>query len=440
MNKKNQGKIAAEISIPAHLPSKLSIDCWIWSWISSATKGEPYYDLERCILELKERGFNTVRIDAGLNWAFTLDGKPRGQIEFGPWIAGYGWNFSTVNSVGGGRHDILDRLVHLFELAKKHGIWIILTSWEYQDSSWFIADPAIRSQVFSIPAERRFMHLAEQHDRLLKILKSKKLDKQIAFVEVHNEPEYSEFPKGADSKRLHQEAIAMLQSRHPNILFSGDFASHDNSIIPENVQVFDQHIYAGAPWYFEELYGQTVLNKAFEPASPRSLEILRRVLKDDIVPWDEFMKPAQNVREFWRPIMWMFENLDNEKWDKWVAESFPAWKDRIWAKAEKIFAEDAAEAGRRNLPLVLDEGGFFYPPRLSKFELSPEGLSLLDYFADLAIKHNYWGFMPGTYCGPEHLIWTENPEWLRQINDKFQGGDLTITDKREKKNENPKNR
>ncbi|MEI6423398.1 MAG: cellulase-like family protein [Lentisphaerota bacterium] len=119
MDNKNSVKNYGEIQIPAHLPRKLSIACWIWSWISSATKGEPYYDLERCILESKERGFNTVRIEAGLNWAFTLDGKPRGQMEFGPWIAGYGWNFSTVNSVGGGRHDILERLVHLFELAKK---------------------------------------------------------------------------------------------------------------------------------------------------------------------------------------------------------------------------------------------------------------------------------------------------------------------------------
>ena len=214
--------------------------------------------------------------------------------------------------------------------------------------------------------------------------------------------------------------LAMLQSRHSDILISGDFASHDYSIIPDNVQVFDQHIYAGSRWYFEELYGQTVFNKAFDPANPRSLAILRRVLKDDIVPWDEFMKPAQNVKEFWRPIMWMFENLDNEKWDLWVAESFHVWKDRIWDRAKTTFAEDAAEAGRRHLPLVLDEGGFFYPPRLSKFELSPEGLSLLDYKANLAVEHDYWGFMPGTYCGPEHLTWTERAQWLRQVNEKFQ--------------------
>ena len=130
------------------------------------------------------------------------------------------------------------------------------------------------------------------------------------------------------------------------------------------------------------------------------------------------MKPAANIRPFWRPIMWLYENLDNAKWD--------AWKDRIWAEARKRFAEDALEARRRQLPLVFDEGGFFYPPRLSQFEVSPAGLSLLDLFGDLAIEHDYWGFVPGTYCGPEHLIWHENPEWLRRTNERFQQGKIGV--------------
>ncbi|MEO6907441.1 MAG: hypothetical protein ABI210_06085 [Abditibacteriaceae bacterium] len=46
----------------------------------------------------------------------------------------------------------------------------------------------------------------------------------------------------------------------------------------------------------------------------------------------------------------------------------------------------------------------------------------MDYQADLAIEHNYWGFMPGTYCGPEHPVWNENPQWLLEINQRFQQG------------------
>lgn len=408
------------VPLPAHLPRKLSICCWIWDWIVAATPGEAYDDLERCVVEMKERGFNAVRVDAGLNWAFRPDGRPRGLMEFDPAIEGYGWNNSSFNAKGGGRHDVLERDIRLLELARQHGIYVILTSWEYQDSTWFVADPRIRAEVYGIPAERRFTHLAEHHDRLLGILEKRGLAEHVAFVEVHNEPEFSDFPKGPEAKGLHEEAIAMLRTRHPDILFSGDFAAHDYTIIPDNSQVFDQHIYAGADFYFQELYGKTVLSPQFDPHNPRALEALRRVLRDKPAPWDEFMRPAANMRAFWRPIMWLYENLDNDRWDAWVAEQFAAWKDSIWETARRRFAEDAHEAARRGLPLVFDEGGFFYPPRLSRFELSPAGLALLDYLADLAIEHDYWGFMPGTYCGPEHLTWHENPTWLREINKRFQ--------------------
>jgi hypothetical protein len=140
------------------------------------------------------------------------------------------------------------------------------------------------------------------------------------------------------------------------------------------------------------------------------------------------MKPAQNIRPFWRPMMWLYENLDNAKWDEWLAVSFPEWKDKFCGTAKNMMDMDAEEGHRRGLPLVLDEGGYFYPPRLSRFEISPEGLSLLEYMADLAIGHDYWGFMPGTYSGPEHLIWTEKPEWLFQINDNFQKGGQRLED------------
>ncbi|MBL4700041.1 MAG: hypothetical protein JKX85_02185, partial [Phycisphaeraceae bacterium] len=194
------------------------------------------------------------------------------------------------------------------------------------------------------------------------------------------------------------------------------------AMVPNNVQAFDQHVYAGAMWYFEELFGQTIHDEKFDPQNPRALDLLERVFKDDLVPWDEFMKPAANIRPFWRPVMWLMENLDNAKWDIMMAERFPQWKDRIWAEARKRFAEDAQEGHRRGLPLVFDEGGFFFPPRLSRFEISPEGLSLYDLFTDLVIEHDYWGFMPGTYCGPDNLIWHEKPQWLRQINERFQKG------------------
>ena len=149
-------------TLPDHLPKKLSIGMFIWNWVTMAAPGEPYHDLEKTVAGLPERGFNAVRIEAGLNWCFNLDGRPRGAMEFGPWIAGYHDNLSSVNARGGGRHDVLQRLTRFMELAKQYGVYVILTSWEYQDSTWFVADPKIRAEVMAVPEEQRLLHMARQ--------------------------------------------------------------------------------------------------------------------------------------------------------------------------------------------------------------------------------------------------------------------------------------
>ena len=221
------------------------------------------------------------------------------------------------------------------------------------------------------------------------------------------------------SRRLHEDAISFLRARHPDVLVSGDFTKHDYRYVPGNAQVFDQHVYAGWELYHKTLYPQTIFHPDFDPQDPLGLPALREILRPDFVPWHLFLEPARNVREFWRPIMWLYENLDNGRWDRWVAQEFPAVLPRMMRVLETALSADAAEARRRNLPLVFDEGGFWYPPRLSRFELSPAALGFLETICDLAIANAYWGFMPGTYCGPQDLIWNENPDWLRRINTRF---------------------
>jgi hypothetical protein len=405
-------------TLPKHLPKKLSIGMFIANWIAMATPDEPYHDLERAVVGLRARGFNAVRVETGLNWCFTADGKPRGEVEFCQWIAGYSDNLASANAKGGGRHDVLKRVVHLLELAKKNGVYVILTSWEYQDSSWLVADPKLRAEVMAIPQPKRFMHLARHHDRLLGILKAKNLHYNLAFIEVHNEPDYSEFPQGAEGKRLHEEAIAMLRDRHPDILVSGDYGSHDPSIVPDNIQVYDQHTYVGL---YQSLFAATIQHSSFDPANPKKNELLRRLLKDPFVPYDQFMKAAQNVREFWRPIAWLYHNLDIPAFDVWILEQYQREKPQLNAAATKFFENDGKEAARRRIPAVCDEGGYWYPPLRSKFEITYPGLEMFELQVDLAIRNGYWGMMPTTYCGPEHPIW-QNAQWLRTINNRFQNG------------------
>ncbi len=344
-------------TLPEHLPKKLSIGMFIWNWVTMATPGEPYHDLDKAVSGLAERGFNAVRVEAGLNWCFDINGQPRGEMEFGPWISGYQDNLTSVHAVGGGKHDVLKRVVRLLELAQKHGIYVILTSWEYQDSSWFVADKNIRAQVMGVPKKERFLHMAGQLDRLLRILKEKGLHQNIAFVEIHNEPEYSLFPKGKRGKQLYEEAITFLRDAHDDILVSGDSSLHDASAVPDNVQVYDQHTYTGL--YTTSLFPQTVWHKDFDPTNPRKNELLQQLLKEQIVPYQEFQAAASNIRPWWIPIQWLYYNLDNQRFDAWIAEQYRRDEVTLKARARQFFEGDAKVAARRGIPAVCDEGGYF---------------------------------------------------------------------------------
>lgn len=407
--------------LPPHLPNRLSIGMFIWNWITMAADGECYDDLERVVAGLPQRGFNAVRVEAGLNWCFRTDGTPRGEMAFCPAVAGYQDNLTSFDARGGGRHDVLARVVRLMEAARRNGVYVILTSWEYQDSTWFVADPAVRAEVMAVSAEARFMHMARQQDRLLTVLKDKGLDRHVAFVEIHNEPDCSLFPQGAPGRSLHEEAVAFLRDRHGDILVAGDYATHNLDIVPDNIQVYDQHLYLAVGLYFAGLYAQTVHHKDFDPAHPRQIELLDRLLKDPFVPWEQFQVPARNVREFWRGIHWLYHNLDNARFDEWIAGEYARQRGAIEAAARTTMAADSAEAARRGIPAVCDEGGFFYPPLNSRFELTPPGLALFELMTDLAIEHGYWGFMPSTYCGAEHPLWHNIP-WLRTTNARFLAG------------------
>ena len=133
------------------------------------------------------------------------------------------------------------------------------------------------------------------------------------------------------------------------------------------------------------LYGQTIWHKDFDPANPRKLNLLGPAAQGpDSCPYAEFMKPAQNVREFWRPIDWLYYNLDNGRFDEWILEEYTRREAGMKQQAARIFAADAREARRRKVPAVCDEGGYFYPPLGSKFELRPPGTSMFELQVDLA--------------------------------------------------------
>jgi hypothetical protein len=408
-------------SIPGHLPPKLTISCWQWAWLTAALPDEPYGDLEKVMVGLAERGFNTIRIDAGLNWCFQADGSPRGEVEFCQLFKGYGSRHRVIYGRGGGRFNVLDRLMALMRLAKQHDIYVILSSWEYMHSTSQLADETLRAEVYGVPEDQRLMRLAQHHDRLLRILKEKDLHKNIAFVEPHNEANISDLSKQQPRRASHEEAIAFLRDRHPDILISGDMAGHHPKSVPENTQVYDNHMYAGRAVY-DQLFSQTFNHPNFDPDDPRKTPLLDYLLEEHIVPHDEMMQVFQDFVASRGTRLWMYHNFDISRFDRWMLDRLQELNSQIREHASQLFAETAQEAQRRRLPLVLDEGGFFVAPLLSRWEESEQGLAFLEHMYRMAIEHQYWGFLATSYNGPEAPIWYAHPNWLKQNNTRFLKG------------------
>lgn len=411
------------VSQAVQLPKKLAICSWQWAWVTSALPDEPYGDLEAVMVELKERGFNTIRIDAGLNWCFRADGTPRGEVQFRQMLPGYSSRFRVINGRGGGRHDVLKRVIRLMQLAEKYDVYVILTSWEYMHSTAALADPQLRAEVFGVPEEERLMRLARHHDRLIRVLKDKGLHKQIAYVEPHNEVDYSNLVKGEAGEKLHADAIALLRNAHPDILVSGDFGGDNGETIADNVQVYDHHIYAGSAVY-RDLGAGTVLHPDFDPNNPRKSELVDYLLEERYVPYDKFTVRGWAGSEVWSARLWLYYNLDIARFDRWMLQRYAEMEPQLKETARKRYAFHADQAARLRLPVVVEEGGFFCAPLNSRWEESEQGLAYLDFLTDLAIQHDFWGFLPTTYNGPECPLWWANAKWLAENNSRFVSGEL----------------
>ena len=88
--------VPAAVKIPEHLPPRLTIAQFLWTWLIDVAPGGAYDNMDRVFSECAERHHNCVRADMGLNWAFDQQGRPRGAIDLLPWAPGVCANFRGV--------------------------------------------------------------------------------------------------------------------------------------------------------------------------------------------------------------------------------------------------------------------------------------------------------------------------------------------------------
>jgi hypothetical protein len=149
-------------------------------------------------------------------------------------------------------------------------------------------------------------------------------------------------------------------------------------------------------------------------------ELLRWLVRGNPrVSWEQLSKAAARQPRAWWPMFWLFVNVDVDRYDYWMFEHFGEYAGMMKTLIQSAMRDWGNFARHRGLPAVVDEGYIFDPPRYSNFEDSAAGRLIFEHVVDLAIEQGYWGVMLSSYIVPLFPIWTENPRWIKKVNERF---------------------
>ena len=411
--------------ILARLPKRLTIGFPLW--LIYGTKGEnsPYYDIEKVILEHKERGFNCIRIDSGVGLIHDQNGKLRGPFDIADNFGKYERIPRQFGIVGdGGECNLLGRLLETLEACKKHGVYVILSSWYYLHTYWFhkAGDP-VCDELFAIPYGERFDAFRKFWHYLLLELESRGLTEQVAFVELFNEandhpylcgdPDWGGCANISDEetlfyKKQHEAALAWLQKEHPDFLFAYDVSNTKRAKenMPDNAQIFNFHSY-----YLWSVYNEVV---AEHP------EWFRNAVTPEMVA--ETRTGRLPAAQGWYDRVAKYTDLDTvnmRAFEAALEEKFLEKREKYAENREKKLRK-ALEYAEGRMPVVCGEGVSYIAAKALMWEEKSE--NYWQFVKDglrLYKEAGLWGTVIRTCCGLEDPCWYAYAHKLLELNTFF---------------------
>jgi len=404
--------------IPAHLPGRLTITLWDFSWYTRAGVGEPFEDLDAAFAEAVDRGYNTVRICAAPLLTF-------GELGLDPRIAisglgdapdggRFGRGTRWYDVPGGYEIDVRARLLDLVRAAQRHGVVVILASWEYQQSPVFAADSAWWDAIAAVSLDDRYDRLEGAFDRMLGALRDEGLLESIAFTELHNEVDFSRVPPLVDRGAT---AIERLRSKHPGQLVSASYGKPphlDMESTSPAMRVAQFHIYTYG--VLDALQQRIDLRSEGSEGFPNSE--LRALLVDDAPPFAGY-----GFDSGWRAdatvitdqMIYGYDFVDPAKWDAWLLERYPAYRDEMHDEIAARVNGVAAWAAEHDVPQVIGEGWVGYTPLRGDFEEGAVGIELAEHGIRTALAAGAWGMVLCSNAAPHHPMW-HDVDWQRRMN------------------------
>jgi hypothetical protein len=412
--------------VPRHLPDRLTVCLWDFSWYTRAGAGEPYEDIDLVMRDTAARGYNTVRIcaaplllfgDLGLDaLAENLDIEGLGRAATGGM---FGQNTRWYNVAGGYRINLRARLFQLFDAAQRHGIVVILSSWEYQQSPAFAGTSHWFDAIDSVPLAERLNALGRAWHHMLVALAEAGHTERVAFVEVHNEVDFSILPPlPTDGPTV----VSELRMSHPDVIVTASYGK------PPHLAMFLAPDGLGAAQFHVYSYGvldvlQSTLDIRSEGADDFPNSELRSMLRSD----------APSVRAYGRPAEWKlratvvtdqmlygYDWIDHVLWDAWLEVHYPAYREVMLREIESRVIAVAAWARWNAIPAVIGEGWVGYTPLRGNFEEGAAGLELAERGIRVALASGVWGMVLCSNAAPHHPMWA-NVDWQRRMNREIRG-------------------
>ena len=407
--------------VPAHLPPRLTITLWDFSWYTRAGEGEPYADIDAAMADAASLGYNAVRICAaplliagGLGLDSTVAIEGMGASPAGGF---FGQRTRWYDAPGGYKIDVRARLHELFDAAERHGLVVILASWEYQQSPAFAASSAWYDAIDAVPLADRYRVLADAWDRLLGELTDAGHRDRIALVELHNEVDFSILPALEDGGAAE---VARLRAAHPDLLVTASYGKPPHLAmhrVPEALGAAQFHVYSYG--VLDEL--QKLVDIRSEGSAVFPNEAFARMLRADAPSVAAYGRAAEwkyRATVVTDQMFYGYDNLDPALWDAWLVEHYPPFEQVMRREIESRTIAIAAWARWKGVPAVVGEGWVGYTPLHGTFEEGPIGRALAEHGIDTALEHGVWGVVLCSNAAPHHPMW-QLRDWQREVNERI---------------------
>jgi hypothetical protein len=404
------------VPLPAHLPEALTITLWDFTWYVRTGPGEPFEDLDRAFAEAVERGYNTVRICA-MPYLLFGSGLDTSALELGPLGGAYGQRVRWYDVRERTVIDARAHLLALFEAAKRHDCYIIVSSWEYQQSSSFAATSDWYDALISIDPEDRAEAQAVAQAGLVDFVTEHGLADRIAFVEVHNEVQAGHLGEGIAGTRDEitvglrprlERAVTRFHELQPTVPVTVNYAQVPVAGmrgIPENIDVLVTHPYVyGVLGAFISEYGLRGPVAEFDQDKAREILLPGA---PDIGEWGPDAAWRNRATIICAPEIYVHDNGDAEAIDRWLYRHYGAWEQAMYDRLTLWLDVARDWAIVHGVPLVFGEGWIGYTPRDGRFEEGPLGAEFCRRAIDESIRVGAWGTIVCSNAAPQHAMWAD---------------------------------